>query len=149
MNDGLNETLENGLVIVDGIVKDGKNCEGEIVVPEGVTEIANQAFYQNKKLTGLYLPDGLKKIGNYTVNGCQNLEYIRVPESVDILGEDALVKKIESNFGFTHVVESKQFFPKIRCKEGCFVDRAIQEMKSKDGWKDSHSNEHIVEVVYE
>ena len=149
MSGELNGTLENGLVVENGIVKDGKNCEGEIVVPAGVTEIANQAFYQNKKLTGLYLPDGVKKIGNYTVNGCQNLEYIRVPESVEALGEDALVKKIESNFGFTPVVESKQFFPQIRCKEGSFVDHAIQEMKSKDGWKDSHSNEHIVEVVYE
>lgn len=28
------------------------------------------------------------------------------------------------------------------------MDRAIQEMKARDGWKDSHSNEHIVEVVY-
>ena len=148
MSGELNGTLENGLVVENGIVKDGKNCEGEIVVPAGVTEIANQAFYQNKKLTGLYLPDGVKKIGNYTVNGCQNLEYIRVPESVEALGEDALVKKIESNFGFTHVVESKQFFPQIRCKEGSFVDHAIQEMKSKDGWKASHCNDDIVDVVY-
>lgn len=145
----LNGTLENGLVLADGVVKDGKNCEGDIVVPDGVTEVASQAFYQNKKLTGLYLPDGVKKLGNYTVNGCVNLEYVRVPESVESLGEDALVKKIESNFGFTHVVESKQYFPQIRCKEGSFVDKAIQEMKAKDGWKDSHSNEHIVEVVYE
>lgn len=145
----LNGTLENGLVMENGVVKDGKNCQGEIVVPEGATEIANQAFYQNKKLTGLYLPDGVKKIGNYTVNGCLNLEYIRVPESVEELGEDALVKKIESNFGFTHVVESKQYFPQIRCTEGSYVDKAIQEMKAKDGWKDSHSNEHIVEIVYE
>lgn len=149
MNQAAEGTLENGLVIQNGVVKDGKACEGEIVVPSGVTEIANQAFYQNKKLTGLYLPDGVKKIGNYTVNGCQNLVFIRVPESVETLGEDALVKKIESNFGFTHVVESKQYFPQIRCKEGSFVDRAIQELKAGDGWKDSHSNEHIVEVVYE
>ena len=40
----LNGTLENGLVIDNGVVKDGKNCQGEILVPEGVTEIANQAF---------------------------------------------------------------------------------------------------------
>lgn len=142
-------TFENGLVIVNGVVKDGKACEGEIVVPDGVTEVADQAFYQNKKLTGLYLPDGLKKIGKYTVNGCLALEYIRVPESLEALGEDGLVKKIESNFGFTHVVESKQHFPQIRCKKDSFVDKAIQEMKAKDGWKDSHSNEHIVEIVYE
>ena len=54
----LNGTLENGLVIDNGVVKDGKNCQGEILVPEGVPEIANMAFYLNKKLTGLFLPDG-------------------------------------------------------------------------------------------
>jgi hypothetical protein len=74
-------------------------AEKKIVVPEGITEIASQAFYQNKKLTGLYLPDGVKSIGNYTVNGCESLEYVRVPESVEILGEDVLVKKIESKSG--------------------------------------------------
>lgn len=142
-------TTPEGLVIENGIVKDGKACEGEIIVPDGCVEIANQAFYQNKKLTGLYLPDGLKVIGKYTVNGCQNLAYVRVPESVEKLGEGALVQKIESNFGFTHVVESKEYYPQIRCKEGSFVDQAFQEMKKTDGWHQSHSNQHIVELVYE
>lgn len=39
------------------------------------------------------------------------------------LDEGALVKKLESNFGFTHVVESKEYYPCIRCKEGSFVDQ--------------------------
>lgn len=142
-------TTPEGLVIENGIVKDGKACEGEIIVPDGCVEIANQAFYQNKKLTGLYLPDGLKVIGKYTVNGCQNLAYVRVPESVEKLEEGALVQKIESNFGFTHVVESKEYYPQIRCREGSFVDQAFQEMKKTDGWQQSHSNQHIVELVYE
>lgn len=102
-------TTESGLVIENGIVKNGKNCEGEITVPQGITGIGAQAFYQNKKLTGLTLPEGVKSIGKYAVNGCVNLEYMDVPES---------------------------------------VDKVLKEMKEKDGWDKSHSNEHVVEVVY-
>lgn len=56
------------LVVENGIAKNGEQCQGEIRVLDGVTEIANQAFYQNKEITGLYLPDGVKTIGKYTVN---------------------------------------------------------------------------------
>lgn len=141
-------TTQSGLVIENGVVKSGRNCEGRIEVPEGTVGIGAQAFYQNKKLTGLKLPQGLKRIGKYAVNGCVDLEYIEVPESVEELEEGALVKKLESNFGFTHVVETKEYYPQIRCVEGSFTDKAILEMKKKDGWDRSHSNEHIVELVY-
>jgi hypothetical protein len=144
-----NGTTPDGLVVENGIVRDGKNCEGEIRIPDGCVEIASQAFYQNKKLTGLFIPDGVKVLGKYVVNGCLNLEYVRVPESIEKMGEGALVRKIDSNFGFTHVVETKEYYPQIRCKEGCYVDQAFQTMKQNDGWKDSHSMEHVVELKYE
>lgn len=139
-----------GLVIENGIVKDGKACEGVVEIPAGVTEIARQAFYKNRNLTGLVIPEGVKKIGSYMVNGCTNLEFIEVPESVEELGEDALVRKTESNVTFKHTVDTKIFMPEIRCKEGSFVDNAIKDILSKDGLapSGSHSNEHVVNVVY-
>lgn len=144
-----NGTTPEGLVVENGVVRDGKACEGEIRIPDGCIEIASQAFYQNRKLTGLYIADGVKVLGKYTVNGCSNLQYVRVPESVEKLGDGALVKRIDSNFGFTHVVETKEYYPEIRCREGSYVDQFFKEMKKKDGWKDSHSMEHIVTVSYE
>lgn len=140
-----------GLIIENGVLKDGKACEGVVEVPEGVTEIARQAFYRNKNLTGLILPEGVKKIGSYMVNGCANLEYIVVPESVEELGEDAFLKKSESNVTFKHTVDAKYYLPEIRCKEGSYVDQAIKEILSKDGLapSGSHSDEHIVTVVYQ
>jgi hypothetical protein len=72
-----------------------------------------------------------------------------VPDSVEKMGDGALVKKIDSNFGFTHVVETKEYYPQIRCKEGSFVDETIKKMKAGDGWKDSHSMTHVIEVMYE
>lgn len=35
-----------------------------------------------------------------------------------------------------------------RTAKGSFVDKVLKEMKEKDGWDKSHSNEHVVEVVY-
>ena len=55
-----------GLIIENGIVKDGKTCEGVVTVPDGVTEIARQAFYKNKALTGLVPAEVLNKIGAYS-----------------------------------------------------------------------------------
>ncbi|MBE6041818.1 MAG: hypothetical protein E7220_04770 [Clostridiales bacterium] len=142
--------IMEGLIIENGVVKDGKTCEGIVTVPEGVTEIARQAFYKNKALTGLILPEGLKKIGAYSVNGCVNLEFIDVPDSLEELGEDALVRKTESNVTFKHTIDSKMYMPEIRCTEGSYVDNAIKEILSKDGLapSGSHSNEHVVKVVY-
>lgn len=140
--------MEN-LIIENGIVKNGKNCKGEIIIPEGVTEISNQAFYQNKEITGLYIPDGVKKIGKYTVNCCEKLEYVRVPESVESIGESGLVKKFESNCSFDHTIASKEIYPEIRCKEGSYVDNMFKEMLEKKSGIASHSVTYVVELKYE
>ena len=140
--------MEN-LVIENGIVKDGKKCKGEIRILEGVTEIANQAFYQNKEITGIYLPDGVKKIGKYTVNGCEKLEYIRVPESVESIGESGLVKKFESNCSFDHTISSKEIYPKISCKKGSYVAGLLEGLLEKKNSIASHSVTYVIDLEYE
>lgn len=140
--------MEN-LIIENGIVKNGKKCKGEIIIPEGVTEIANQAFYQNKEITGIYIPDGVKKIGKYTVNCCEKLEYIRVPESVETIGESGLVRKFESNCSFDHTIASNEIYPEIRCKEGSYVDTMFKELLNKQNEIASHSVTYVVKLTYE
>lgn len=141
--------MEHLLVIENGIVKDGKKCTGEIRIPDGVTEIANQAFYQNKEITGIYIPDGVTKIGKYTVNGCVNLEYIRVPDSVEKIGESGLMKKFENNCSFDHTVQTKEIYPLIRCKEGSYVDTMMKGLLAKKDAIQSHSTTYVVELEYE
>jgi hypothetical protein len=140
--------VESGLVIEDGIVKNGQSCTGDIVVPEGVTAIADKAFYNNKQLTGLHLPEGLVSIGKNAVSGCVNLAYVDVPGSVTQLGEGALVKQYESDVGFTHVMESKEWYPEIRCKRDAWIDQKIQEIQKSDVRAVSHSILHLVELKY-
>ena len=43
------------------------------VVPSSVTALSNYAFYHNKELKTLELPEGIKTIGNYIMSTCDSL----------------------------------------------------------------------------
>lgn len=148
MEETYSGTTTDGLVISNGVVVDGKACTGEVTVPEGVVSIADKAFYNNRGLTGLILPEGVTRIGKYAVGGCPNLKFVQVPESVTEVGECALMNKFESDVGFTHVMENKEYYPEIRCKKGSWIDGKMQELKASDSWQDAHGTKHFVEIVY-
>lgn len=77
---GLN--IENNvLVSVDGL-------EGELIVPEGVTEIAPEACMENGAITRVVLPSSVKKIGYSAFSGCNNLQEINL-ESIEEIGNNA------------------------------------------------------------
>ena len=60
---------------------------GELVIPEGVTEIKNNLFYGCTSITSLTLPSTLNKIGNYAFASCTSLTgQIIIPESVLTIG---------------------------------------------------------------
>lgn len=67
----------------------GNTYEGEYVIPEGVTAIAESAFekmnssYQLKKIT---LPDSLKTIGEYAFYSCDDLSEIENLDNVEYIG---------------------------------------------------------------
>ena len=142
-----NVANEASMIIEDGVLKNGRQCEGEVVVPEGVTEIAEKAFYNNKKLTGLVIPEGVTRIGRFAVSGCRELKYVQVPDSVTSMGDQALMRKFESDVGFTHVMENKEHYPEIRCHAGSWIDQKMREIKASDTWADSHGTKHLVEIV--
>lgn len=135
------------MVIEGGVLKNGKLCEGEVTIPAGVTEIGEKAFYNNKKITALIIPEGVKHIGRFAVSGCKLLEYVVVPDSVTSMGDQALMKKFESDVGFTHVMENKEHYPEIRCHAGAWIDGEMRKIKDSDSWADSHGTKHLVEIV--
>ncbi len=62
----------------------------EIVVPEGVTEIGENAFKDaNKSLESVVLPSTLVKIGENAFTYCEHLKAVKIPESVREIGERA------------------------------------------------------------
>ena len=60
-----------------------------LVIPEGVTEIASHAFNDYTWLTSITLPKSLRKIGEYAFHGCGYLSEIIIPEGLTEIGKYA------------------------------------------------------------
>ena len=74
----------------------------DLVIPEGVSEIKNYAFYNCTGLTSIEIPNSVTSIGYAAFDGCTGLTSIVIPNSVTSIGSDAFrgcsgLKKIELN----------------------------------------------------
>ena len=65
--------------------------DGEIVIPEGTTEIKDYQFSGYNGATTLVIPDGVTRIGNGAFQFCENLTSVVIPESVTEIGSNAFV----------------------------------------------------------
>ena len=85
-------------VIENGVLKKYIGEGGDVIIPEGVTEIAESAFnpYLNgiamkhydgrKNIKSVVIPEGVIKIGDLAFANCENLEKIIVPLSIAHIG---------------------------------------------------------------
>ena len=58
----------------------GKEVEGDLVIPDGVTSISNYAFFGCNGLTSITIPDSVKSIGDWAFEDCSGLTSIIVDE---------------------------------------------------------------------
>ncbi len=61
-----------------------------IVIPKQfsglpVTEILRQAFYNNKHISAITIPDTVTKIGSYAFTNCESLETIVIPDTITVM----------------------------------------------------------------
>ena len=61
----------------------------DIIIPDSVTSIGNEAFLFCNSLHSLVLPDGVSSIGDSAFRGCTSLTDIVIPDSVAIIGDRA------------------------------------------------------------
>ncbi len=66
-----------------------ERCEGTLVIPEGVTEIATSALEEQVLITGLSLPSTLVTIGNDAFAGATALTELVIPNNVSTIGSYA------------------------------------------------------------
>lgn len=79
----------------------GTNAAGDVQIPSTVkngndvmkvTSIASEAFKDNKQITSVILPSGIKKVGDNTFKGATNLKSVVIPSSVTVIGKSAFEK---------------------------------------------------------
>ena len=61
----------------------------KVVVADGLTRVGDYALYGCENLTEIVLPDSVTEIGHYAFSGCTSLESIAIPEGVDDIGTNA------------------------------------------------------------
>ena len=88
-NVGVQSTLKIVQVGVgQGVVTFQSKLES-VVIPAGVTKIANKAFPGCTKLTSVTLPEGLTSIGEMAFWNCTSLESVVIPSTVTEIGKYA------------------------------------------------------------
>ena len=85
--------LEDGSATIAGY----NGNETEITIPaviEGfpVSSIADSAFYNNKTITGVRIPDSVVSIGDSAFSWCISLKAVDIPDSVRSVGDGAFMR---------------------------------------------------------
>lgn len=74
------------------------NFEGEIIIPNGVTKIGDNAFACCDKITSVTIPNSVSLIGERAFSFCDKLKNISIPNTVIDIGNKAFFgcKKLDS-----------------------------------------------------
>jgi len=87
-------------IISDGVLIHPAAISGHVKIPNGVTRIANCAFYERAKITSIEFPATLEEIGREAFYGCSGIQEIVLPVGVRQIG----VKAFEGCESLTRVV---------------------------------------------
>ena len=63
-----------------------RSKEKNYIIPNSVTYIGNDAFFDCKSLTSINIPNSVTNIGNRAFRGCDSLKRINIPDSVTYIG---------------------------------------------------------------
>ncbi|MFQ9516582.1 MAG: leucine-rich repeat protein [Eubacterium sp.] len=69
-------------VIENGVLTGYNGTGGNVVIPDTVTEILNDAFYGNDDIISVTIPDTVKKIERESFRFCENLESVSLPANL-------------------------------------------------------------------
>ncbi len=101
--------------------------ETRVIVPEGVTRIAEEAFAGKESIDKVVLPDSLREIGAEAFRDCLLLQTIIMPDSVERIGQGAFENCVKL---LRFSVPSRIYWLEARAFRHC---RALQEVSLQEG----------------
>ena len=72
--------------IEDGVLIEYTGKDKDVVIPDSVTSIGENAFYWCGSLTSIIIPDSMTSIGDSAFYECKSLTSITIPDSVNSIG---------------------------------------------------------------
>ena len=84
-----NQQKKNPLVVVNGILIDGKKCKGKVTIPSSVTSINTGAFQECKSITSVTISGSVTSIGEVAFDRCTSLKSVTIQKGVGGVGEMA------------------------------------------------------------
>ena len=82
-------SIINGFEIENGVLKDYRGNDKNVVIPDGVTAIEHFAFSWCELFTKITIPNSVISIGDWAFSGCSFLTSITIPDGVTSIGECA------------------------------------------------------------
>ena len=114
----------------------------KVTLPEGLTEIKDEAFKDCKKLKSIEIPSTVTTIGANAFYGCKSLKDVSIPSSVTTIGASAFSSSgaVFGNLDLTNVktVGSGAFY-------GCTANKLVVN----DNVKNYNSNLNDIQVLTE
>ncbi len=71
---------ENPLFIFKDVLNDGTACEGDVIIPDGVTQIESAAFLSSS-IASVVIPESVEKIKNQAFAYCRSLNSVTIKSS--------------------------------------------------------------------
>ena len=92
-------------IIENGVLKKYTGPGGDVVIPEGVTEIGFGAFYECGSLRSVTILPSVTSIGGRAFFWCGSLRSVTIPDSVTSIGDQAFrgCEKLADSAGFVIV----------------------------------------------
>lgn len=90
-------------VIRGEVLKRYKGHDEHVVIPDGVTVIAEEAFMENEDIQSVVIPEGVETIEESAFASCESLECVTLPTTLTSVAEDAFgdgVSEIHFNGSF-------------------------------------------------